>query len=212
MPRGRSKDTTLPLTRQLTAQRDYRARKAAKLVRSALLSPTNDQQGLQEQVDRLSAENAALVAEVKNLRAKLGDPERLTAAQEAAVTAARNEMMQAVRRLESVLPPTVNGSAIGPASTLVNGSTTLTLPTTTSPIKRMDESSPSSSMSSTAASPPPQVEVFDPNCCDGVFDCSSLPGIPISDVRSQEAAAAGTQPQRKSCAKQLSKDSIAVDD
>jgi len=59
MTRGGKKDLTIPPSRALTQQRDYRARKALYVSE------------LEERCRRVEAENVALRAEIEALRAKL---------------------------------------------------------------------------------------------------------------------------------------------
>ncbi|RSH76541.1 uncharacterized protein EHS24_005530 [Apiotrichum porosum] len=95
MPRGRSIDRTLPPTRSLTAQRDYRARKVAK------------QRDLEDSVAQLTAENAALRAEVADLRARVAQPDCLVPSQLDAVASAQAQLMAALHQLEGVASSTL---------------------------------------------------------------------------------------------------------
>ena len=62
MTRGRKKDLTIPPTRALTQQRDYRARKAQYVA------------DLEDRVRRTEEENARLKKEVEALRMRLAAP------------------------------------------------------------------------------------------------------------------------------------------
>lgn len=78
MVRGRSIDKTLPNTRALTQQRDYRARKAARQVRlqpevAVPCSWLTRQADLEEENRRLKVENARLAVENAALRCRLDE-------------------------------------------------------------------------------------------------------------------------------------------
>lgn len=169
-------------------------------------------------MDHLTAENRTLVEEITSLRAKLRDPERLTAVQEAAVEAARADLVQALSHLESLR--LTNGHGGGGVNGVGQGRSGVGLGQERSyagqesngagqdrngvmppPQRQYSDTrqysdsavtmSPAVSVSSNASivssggTPPPRaMPVFDPNCCDGLFDCSALPGVPVSDMRS----------------------------
>ncbi|GFZ44253.1 hypothetical protein JCM24511_01975 [Saitozyma sp. JCM 24511] len=103
MVRGRTIDETLPLTRSLTIQREYRARKAAKI------------KTLEESNSRLADENAALRAEIADLKCRVRDPTALTISQLAVVEAARREVESALGRLYEVQQMAIatNGGGVG---------------------------------------------------------------------------------------------------
>ena len=62
MTRGRKKDLTIPPTRSLVQQRDYRARKASYIA------------SLEERCRKAEEENAHLRKEVMHMRAQLSTP------------------------------------------------------------------------------------------------------------------------------------------
>lgn len=210
MTRGRSIDKTIPPSRALAQQRDYRARKAARIVSafgvlraillssstlnppSSILSSTRNraladyQESLEEELERLRAENDSLRAELRE--ARLGNARGDDQLGRSVVNIRQHllKALDAVNQLDGDCSP----SRSGPTSYHNHNAGGSRSENPTSGSDRLNTTHMTGhppqypSPSSSSLHPPSldidsslSMEVYDPTCCAGIIDCSSLPPV-----------------------------------
>ncbi|KAI9639907.1 uncharacterized protein MKK02DRAFT_29876 [Dioszegia hungarica] len=174
MTRGRSIDKTIPPSRALAQQRDYRARKAARI------------ESLEEELERLRAENDSLRAELRE--ARLGNARGDDQLGRSVVNIRQHllKALDAVNQLDGDCSP----SRSGPTSYHNHNAGGSRSENPTSGSDRLNTTHMTGhppqypSPSSSSLHPPSldidsslSMEVYDPTCCAGIIDCSSLPPV-----------------------------------
>ncbi|KAF9528537.1 hypothetical protein CPB83DRAFT_854326 [Crepidotus variabilis] len=216
MTRGRKKDLTIPPTRSLVQQRDYRARKAVYIA------------SLEERCKKAEDENAELRKEISELRATLSNPAVLlpeTAAASAELMQHLSLARDSLARFHGLafpdghqpssshtIPPPPFHMPTPPSSSHYSDSAT---PVSFSEVKGksretsqgfgrkqlyVEDSPPPISPTSQFASTPASQRApsISDECCGGIFDCDELSceeedeeasgAIRTSDVRSTKSA------------------------